>query len=197
MENENAQPNLTLEPSGGKLIKKGTQLLERYSSPLECSMKRNIPRKVLLLAAKENPPGIKSNGSIFWEIFQPWLADNYNRLFEIAKEKYEETSSTLLQEEKLKQEIIKLKNYNRSRSPAYIQRKLVFDTINRIKTKWTDLLRQKLENEFPARCNGMNPQELKEVGKNLCDELLRQFATPISQWANAPDIPEEDEEELD
>jgi hypothetical protein len=196
-EQENLKPNLSLTPCGGVVTRQGN---ERYTSLYQVGEWRNIPRKILLLARRENPPGLMSSGNIQSEKFLPWLQANYTRLEELAKDrdkkkKPNQEEIDTLQEQKLKEEILKLKNFNKSKSDAFISRKLVFETINKIKASWTDTLRQKLEYELPAKCQNLSQLELKEVMTKLCDELLYKFSTPISQWSNETKEVEEDEEE--
>jgi hypothetical protein len=193
MNESDNKPNLTLEPCGGKIIEQGNAFCERYRSLREVSIKRNIPRRLLILANEENPPGIKSNGQVFWELFQPWLAENYERLFEAVKDKYIATDSASLEEQKLREEVIKLRNYNKANDKSYISRKLVFGTVNNIRNKWVEVLRQKLEHELPLKCKGMEEIELKAFGRKVVDELLHQFNRPISDWKVKEEAPKEDE----
>ena len=195
METKNT-PNLSLDPAGGRLVGIAGQLRERYGGMKLLSEKRNIPLNILKIAKSENAPGMPSNGEIRAEYFLPWLKDNYSRLEAIIQDREKRGDHNHLQEQKLKEEIVKLRNYNRSHSDAFISRKLVFETIDMIRNKWTEYLRQKLEYELPSKCGGMSVIELREVMTKVCDDLLLQFSKPLSKWTEVRESDEEDEEEL-
>lgn len=184
------EPNLTMEYKGGELANG----LERYSGMIQCSVLRHIPKHILALAKKERAPGFAKNKKVFWDQLQPWLLENYERL---ANEG-ENTES--LKDQKLQEEIIKLRNENKAKDRKYIVRKVVLKKVCEIRDKWSEVLRQTLEQELPPKCAKLEEQEIRIITKRICDDLLQRFAKPISEWTactDMKDVPEEETAEND
>jgi hypothetical protein len=181
------QGDLTLNPCGGVQVHVKGCTYERYSSLDNLATARGIDKKVLLRASKENPPGLKANRSIHWEQFQPWLVQNFDRLFRETYERKEpeEDLDSELEREKLREEIRALRLKNGEAEKKIINQFL--GVASDIRNKWGELIRQKLEYEFPVKCKGMTELELREVGRKFADELLRNLSTPVSQWERKSD----------
>lgn len=179
-------PNLSLEPCGGLIVSKNGQKLERYKSFKRLSAARGISLPILRIAASEQPPGLGPDGGIKWELFQPWLVQNYNRLALAVQDKEKSNSDgdseDKLRLEKLKEEIIKLRYENLGKNKEYVSRKLVIQTVQRIRDQVASYLRQKLENEMPPKCKNATELELKAFGKSLVDEIFAKLSKPVSTW---------------
>jgi hypothetical protein len=174
--------DISINQCGGTLVQVNGRTCERYASCKDLAEKRRIDKRILLRARKENPPGIKVKGNVFWEEFQPWLAQNYDRLFREVNEEQEpeEDIDRDLERQKLREQIRELRLKNGEKEKDI--RNAFLNVARDVRNKWGEKLRQKLEYEYPAKCKGMSELELREVGKRLCDELLGILSTPVSQW---------------
>lgn len=181
------QPNLSLEPCGGKQVNGQAGTYERYKSLSELAEARNIPKAILLKANKENPPGIGSNNSIAWNLFQPWLSQNYDRLYRATFEDDESEADidAQLKREKMREEIRRLRIDNGQFEKKILNAALA--VARDVTTKWGELIRQKLEYELPVKLGGATELERREAGRKFADELLLKLATPVSQWERGLD----------
>lgn len=183
------EADFTLEFRGGDL----SNGKERYRSLTDCSKKRYIPKRLMLAASKEKPPGIR-NGDIFWNEFQPWLVMNLERLQQAVEDDAPKES---LKEQKLVEEIKALRNKNKRLDKGYISRKLVIQTFTYVSKKVSEIINGKFEYELPPKLSGLGEVEIKERLMKVRDEILKQFKTPLNEWEGFSDLPEDDEQDND
>lgn len=190
-------PNLTLDLCGGRTVSRGGVTFERYDSLKECGEKRNIPYRVLLEASKQHAPGIKANNSVHWEEIQPYLSQHYTELLtaSLTHSMGDEGEREVLELRKLRGEVIKLENYNKSKSKDYISRKLVLRTVNTLYGNVFAQLSRYLEHEMPAKCEGMSAQQLKQYNKEFLVRLLSSIKHQETIWKDAGDVETEDKPE--
>lgn len=74
--------------------------------------------------------------------------------------------------EKTKQEARKLKFANDVKEGRYILKEYISDLHARMASGVKRILRQKLENEYPSRVAGLDQPSVRELGKQLVDEIL-------------------------
>ena len=163
-----------------------------YKSCKECSEARYIDIRVLI-ASKHilpKPPGIQANGSIYWHHYQPWLIDHYSELVDNS-----DTQREKLELRKLKGEVVKLENYNRTRSKDFISRKLVLKTVGNIYANVFAQLARYLLEESPSKNEGMSANQLKAANKEFLVSLFSSLKLQENIWQDAKDLGEEVTEE--
>jgi hypothetical protein len=189
-------PNLTLELCGGLNVGSVNEPKERYRSLEECADKRHLSAKVLSEAKRSEPVphhGFQSNGQIQWESCQPFLLEHWKPRFEEVA-LGEITEKEKWQLEKLKEEVIKLRNHNRTKSKDFISRKLVLTNVNTLYGNLFSQLSRYLLDEMPAKCNGMNAVQLKEKNSEFINRLFSQLKYQSEAWERAEDIQEDENE---
>jgi hypothetical protein len=185
-------PNLTLDNCGGKTVKRNGADCEWFKSLKQCSTLRNIPVKVLHLARTANAPGITVEGRIYWSELQPYLTDNFTRLLaESLPRQNEDNDRDKWELSKLKEEVVKLRNYNRTKSKDYISRKLVLKTVNTLYGNVFAQFQRYLEMEMPGKCDGMSANQLKAYNKDFLVRLFSSLKHQERIWNNADDIKED------
>lgn len=57
----------------------------------------------------------------------------------------------------------------------------------KVSTSVKKILRQRLENEYPTFCAGLQVAEARVYGKRLADEIIKEFAALESAWSGKPE----------
>ena len=187
----NIAPNLTLDYCGGKNVNGDNGPYEWYVSLLECSEKRNIPFKVLLYTKKQQKVphnGFVRNGCIKWNELQPYLKEHYFEFLASCPKDTDEESREVLELRKLKAEVVKLENFNKSRSKDFVSRRLVLKTINEMVMNTSAVLRRWLEQEQPFKCEGMSALKLQQMNKDILIQLFTDMKNCIVQVEQCNDL---------
>ena len=163
-----------------------------YKSCKDCAEQRYIPIAVLIASRHiiPKPPGQKANGSIAWHEFQPWIIEHYSELVD-----NHDTQLEKLELRKLKGEVVKLENYNRTRSKDFISRKLVLKTVGNIYANVFAQLSRYLLEESPSKNEGMSANQLKAANKEFLVSLFSSLKLQENIWQDAKDLGEEVTEE--
>lgn len=163
-----------------------------YLSCKECATARNIDIEVLLAAraTKPLPPGMHESGRIKWHEFQPWFVEHYRELAATTGDEREK-----LELRKLKAEVVKLENFNKTRSKDFISRKLVLKTVLTLYGQLFSQLTRYLEQEQPSRCEGMTALQLKTANKDYLSTLFSSLKNQSELWKDCQDLGEEADEE--
>jgi len=182
-------------PCGGRLVGSGDNPKEWYNSLGECSKDRQIPFEILSRARAIAPTphdGFTKNGRIFWQELQPMLEERYDEF--AAQLPKEDREREILELKKLKEEVIKLTNFNKTKSKDFISRKLVLKTINSLYGNVFTQLSRYLEFEMPSKCDGMSSVQLKQYNKDFLIRLLSGLKNQEKIWREADDMSVEDPE---
>lgn len=92
----------------------------------------------------------------------------------------EEREELLL--EQLRQKCRRITFDNDLREGAYVHKEVLADHLGRFAGEATAILRQKLENEFPATLEGLKPAQIRERAKAVVDEILAKFRGHFDTW---------------
>ncbi len=171
-----------------------------YTSQAQCSEVTGTPIEIIRYAAKHpdsvgNKNGAKYANRINWDKLSAWIEENKETIEIAIQDKSLADGVTLHDLEKI-EKIRKLKNFNRSKDKAFINRKLVLQTVESVTARLTDALRQKFEFETPPKCAGGSEIEIKKINKKVLDELLGNFARAFVDWKTASDVQEISEDEM-
>lgn len=181
-------PNLTVNYCGGT----NTNCGETYKSQAELSLKRHIPLRILQLAKQRIPAeeknkfGFMSNGKIKWIQLQPYLQTHYSELENIFRGEQQDSTEDNEYDKwelrKLKAETIAKENANRKDSDKYIDRRVTIDTFQTIIGKLFSKLSNYLEQEQPAKCDGMNAVQLKAINIEFRNRLFSECKNQLIRW---------------
>ncbi len=87
-----------------------------------------------------------------------------------------------LRDEKLTEEIRKLRIGNDREEGKVVQRSIVAGSIKRCLGPAAVTLEQRLVNEFPTYVAGLDVPQVRIIAKRLCDEVLAFFQTLEREW---------------
>ena len=87
-----------------------------------------------------------------------------------------------LKEEKLKEEVEHLRLKNRKLRDEATPNRIVAEILGGLATFTAGLLTQKLEIEYPVQCAGLEPADLRQIGKRLNDEIRARFDGEFEKW---------------
>jgi hypothetical protein len=122
-------------------------------------------------------PRPRANGEHNVKAWRDWFEKHPELRTENAGDEKEQ-----LQLEQLRQKCRRITFDNDLREGAYVHRDLLADHLGRFGGESVSILRQKLENEFPAAVAGLTPPQVREMAKGLIDEILAKFRAHFETW---------------
>jgi hypothetical protein len=87
-----------------------------------------------------------------------------------------------LRDEKLMEEIRKLRIANDKEEGIVVLKSAVMQSVRRCMSPVAAMLEQRLVNEYPTGVAGLDVPQARIYGKRLCDELLTWFQTLEKEW---------------
>ena len=97
-------------------------------------------------------------------------------LLDAAKSKLEDASgSVALKDQKLMEEIRKLRIANDAKGRKLVDRAVIEGELLKVATEQRNILRLKLENEWPAKVAGLDVTQARVYGRRLSDEIMLAF----------------------
>src|SRR5689334_10826988 len=118
-------------------------------SMAQASAMLGVSQEVLSRAKKMGCLGFGDGGRIKIQEVRQFISEH--------ADEFSEVSDTSPKEEKLRQEIRKLKNYNDAREDKVVERVKVARDIKRVALAINKILTQKLEQEYPVAVAGLQP----------------------------------------
>jgi len=128
------------------------------------AMKTTI--EVLKWSKGQGCPAFRSGGRIDETSWRAWFAEHGERIPAA-------TEHAPLREQKLSEEIRKLRIRNDRDSGALIPKRLVADFHAKFASEVDQLLEQKLANEYPSAVAGLDVAQARVYGKRLGDDVRR------------------------
>ena len=117
------------------------------------------------------PPPIKS---------QYPLVSTLQGLFKYYRDQRTDASTVKLQ--KLHEEIREKQTKNLAREGKLVDKDGVAADLTRYMSGQKAILRQRLENEFPAQVAGMDAAQVRVEGKKIVDEICRDHLVFLNKW---------------
>ena len=93
-----------------------------------------------------------------------------------------QSSGGSLKDQKLAEEIRKLRIANDAKERKLVSRDTVVQTFAAFSTQARTLLDQKLENEYPAAVAGMDIPQARIFGKRLNDSICAEIRKLVLEW---------------
>ena len=121
--------------------------------------------------------GFKSDGRIDCNAVRTWMLANPDKLPPALNWK------DGLGEEKLRRE----KRRNDFEEGELLKVNAMVVAFQRVSTGVKKILRQRLENEYPTFCAGLQVAEARVYGKRLADEIIKEIATLQAAWNGKPE----------
>ena len=131
--------------------------------------------EIVKRAKKLGCPAFKPGNRIDVDELRKWIAEN--------AEKLKAAGETLsLKDQKLNEEIRKLKLSNDEKERLVVSKEKTAELVARIIQKQREVLEQKLENEYPSTVYGLEIPQIRVHGRRLNDEILKAWQTFHTEW---------------
>lgn len=141
---------------------------------------RVISIEILKMAKNAGCPGFDDHHRVDCDQVIAWIEDPNNQAVlnsPVARKAHAEA-----RHEELKVERIEFRNgIERGR---YYEKQEIAGRLLKLAADQTTILRQKIENEFPALVHGKALEEIREEGRRLVDSLHAQMQLLVAEWAN-------------
>lgn len=85
-------------------------------------------------------------------------------------------------DEKLDEEIRRLRRENDEADILLVKKAEVIESIRRCMTPAVALLEQRLVNEYPTAVAGLDVPQARVYGRRVCDEIITYFQTLADEW---------------
>jgi len=149
-----------------------------YDSIAQCAAVEKIPIAVLKAAKRAGCPNFR--GSRVDSVgLTKWIADHSDDV------KVSDGDTGSLRDQKLAQEVRKLKLRNDAREGKLIAKTVVVETHAKILGRVMPRVKQILENEYPAQVFGLSAPDIREKGKAAFDEIATVFNHAGHLWGQA------------
>ncbi len=146
-----------------------------YDSMGSCAGALGLSIDALKAAKAKGCPAFKSGGRVDGEMFQQWIKDNPDA-FEAGQE------AMSLKEQKISEEIRKLRIANDAKERALVSRARVIEAIDRTQASVDTLTEAKLVNEWPHEVAGLDVNKAREYGRKLKDEMMGEIRKMAEYW---------------
>jgi hypothetical protein len=157
-----------------KKTKHGTSKRTFYDSISQASVTLNISQEVLKAAKAAGCPNFKSS-RVYVDGLKKWIADH-------AAAITPEQDKATLKDQKLREEVRKLKLANDVKEGKLVERSRVVASWQRASKAIVSALRQRLENEYPTGVAGLEPAQARVYGKRLVDLCISDIRAAADVW---------------
>jgi hypothetical protein len=113
-------------------------------------------------------------GCVDMAVLKRWIGENKDDLVK---------GDLSLKDQKLNEEIRKLRIANDLKEKELVRRSLVIEAHAKMAEQVRKLLEQKLENEYPGLVAGLDTAQARVFGKRLHDSIIQEFKGFAKAWA--------------
>jgi hypothetical protein len=159
----------------------GSERPKRASSLKHAAGLLGLPAGLLRGAKAAGCPGFDDHNRVDLDRVEQWLASNKDLLEargELLSKEQAEVKKILLQCERIEfqNEVLRQK---------YVEVKTLVPELEILASGQMTVLRQKLENEYPALASGKQPAEIRVMGKELVDLICGEMHKYVQQFKAA------------
>ncbi len=146
-----------------------------FDSMGQCAAALGLSIDALKAAKRKGCGAFKPGGRVDGDAFQQWIKDNPSA-FEAGQE------AMSLKEQKISEEIRKLRIANDAKERALVSRSRVIEAIDRTQASVDTLTEAKLVNEWPHEVAGLDVNKAREYGRKLKDEMMAEIRKMAEYW---------------
>lgn len=137
--------------------------------------------EILKSAKNAGCPGFDDHHRVDCDLVREWLADARNQ--QALNSPVARKANAEARHEELKVERIEYRNG--VEQGRYIEKQKISERLLKLGSDQARVLRQKLENEFPAVLAGRAIEEIREEGRKLVDLLCGMMQELVTEWSSS------------
>jgi hypothetical protein len=146
-----------------------------FDSMGQCAASLGVSMDALKAAKRMGCRAFRAGGRVDGEAFKQWLKEN-PQAFEEGEGK------GTLKDQKIREEIRKLRIANDAKERALVSRARVIEAIDRTQASIDTLTESKLVNEWPHEVAGLDVNKAREYGRKLKDEMMGEIRKMAEYW---------------
>lgn len=140
----------------------------------QAASRMGVGLEVLRRAKKAGCSAFLRNGSVHVDVAEKWIAEHSTEM--------SESLSDSLKDQKLREEVRKLKLSNDFKADITVERSKVAEKMQKIIGRAIRTLEQKLLNEYPSAVAGLEPEAARVYGRRVFDSIVESMRKFGSEW---------------
>jgi len=148
-----------------------------FDSLAAAASELDVPIQVLKKLKREGAPGFRGS-RVYAEELLPYLRARED----MARRQGLPEDRESLECRKMRAQCERIEFNNHLAQSKYVHREILADHLGKFAGETVSILRQKLENEFPAASQGRTIPQIREKAKAVVDEILARFRAHFDGW---------------